>query len=338
MKINPPAMQQIALPECLYLEVTNRCNLRCRACVQYRGMPEIPRDLSFDEVMQVAGQVPGLKRAVLHGIGEPLLNKELPRIVRGLKDRGVRVLFNSNGLLLGPELARELVSSGLDEFRASLDGATESAYAAVRGAEKFSEVMNKLAVLIRTRHELARSKPCVSAWMVGTRENVRDLPEMIRLASLAGIDEVYLQRLVYPLDGPGYGLARREKAISSSMEEVREIVTASMALSKRLNVRLMASGLTVPSESLNREPGEKEPWRRCKRPWEVSYMTAWGNLLPCCISPFSTLDYDSLVFGNVFGEGFENIWRGRKYQEFRARHQSSCPPESCRGCGMEWSL
>lgn len=334
----PTAMQQVALPECLYLEVTNRCNLRCRACVHYRGMPEAPRDLSFDEVMRVADQIPGLKRAVLHGIGEPLLNKELPRIIRSLKDRGVHVLFNSNGLLLSPELARELVAGGLDEFRVSLDAATESTYAAVRGAERFSEVMKNLAVLIGTRKQSARPRPYVSAWMVGTLENVRDLPDMVRLASQAGIDEVYLQRLVYPLDGPGYGLAGRGKAISISMEEVREIVDRGTELSRQLNVRLTASGLAAPGESLCREPRGKAPWRRCKRPWEVAYMTAWGNLLPCCISPFSTLDYDSLVFGNVFDEGFAKVWKGGKYQEFRKRHQSSSPPESCRGCGVEWSI
>lgn len=129
---------KIAFPVCLYIEVTNRCNLRCRTCVQYRGMKEAPRDLSFEEVTWIAGQVPGLKRAVLHGIGEPLLNEELPQIIRSLKDRGVYVLFNSNALLLSPELAEEMVASGLDEFRVSLDAATESTYARVRATESLS--------------------------------------------------------------------------------------------------------------------------------------------------------------------------------------------------------
>jgi radical SAM protein with 4Fe4S-binding SPASM domain len=334
----PPETQRPALPECLYLEVTNRCNLRCRACVQYRGMKEAPRDLSHDEVIQIAGQVPGLKRAVLHGIGEPLLNEELPQIVRSLKDRGVYVLFNSNGLLLNQELAEELVAGGLDEFRVSLDAAQESTYERFRGVDRFSQVMNNLAVLIRMRHESPGSKPNVSAWMVGTHENVRDLPDMIVLAARVGIDEVYLQRLVFPLDGPGYGLASREKAISGTAQETREIVARSMSLSRRLGVRLTASGLASPSESLNRKSREESPWRQCRRPWEVAYITAWGNVLPCCISPFSLLDYDSLILGNVFEESLERIWRGEKYREFRKRHQSSSPPSSCIGCGIEWSL
>jgi radical SAM protein with 4Fe4S-binding SPASM domain len=301
-------------------------------------MPEAPRDLSFNEVMWIAGQAPGLKSIVLHGIGEPLLNKELPQIIRGLKAIGVDVLFNSNAVMLTPELAQELVACELDELRVSLDAARESTYASIRGAERFSQVIENLAVLTRMRHESHRSKPRVSAWMVGTQENVCDLPDMILLASRVGIDEVYLQRLVYPLDGPGYGSASHDKAISDSMDEIREIVARSILLSRRLNIRLTASGLTTPPESLHRNSREEAPWRRCRRPWEVAYITAWGNLLPCCISPFSILDYDSLILGNVFEQGLEKIWTGEKYLEFRRRHQSSDPPGSCRGCGVEWSI
>ncbi|MGO9018334.1 MAG: radical SAM/SPASM domain-containing protein [Syntrophobacteraceae bacterium] len=336
--MGPRDNSKIALPVWLYIEVTNRCNLRCRTCVQYRGMKEAPGDLSLEEVRWIAGQVPGLKRAVLHGIGEPLLNEELPQIIRSLKDRGVYVLFNSNALLLSPELAEEMVASGLDEFRVSLDAATESTYARVRATESLHRVLNNLEVLIRKRQEGRRSGPIISAWMVGTQENVRDLPEMILLASRLGIDEVYLQRLVYPLDGPKHGLAAREAAIVDSSEEINEIIARGMSLSRRLGVRFVASGLAAPSESLRLKSRDEAPWRQCRRPWEVAYITAWGNVLPCCISPFSLLDYNSLVMGNVFQQGLERIWKGERFREFREKHQSADPPGCCAGCGIQWSL
>ena len=336
--MEPSESSKLPLPQCLYIEATNRCNLRCRTCVQYRGMKEPPRDLSMEEVRRIADQAVGLKRAVLHGIGEPLLNVELPAMIRHLKGKGATVLFNSNGHLLSPEWAEQLISGGLDEFRLSLDAATEFTYTRVRASEHFPRVISNIEMLIRMRNERRLSRPTVSAWMVGTRENIGDLPEMILLASRVGIDEVYLQRLVYPLDGPGRGLALRENAISGSHEEIAEIVERSMELSHRVGVRLMASGLTVPSESLRPRSREEAPWRRCRRPWEVTYITAWGNVLPCCISPFSILDYDSLILGNVFEQSLEQIWNGEKYFELRGRHQSSNPPASCSGCGVEWSL
>lgn len=174
--------------------------------------------------------------------------------------------------------------------------------------------------------------------MVGTQENVRDLPEMILLASRLGIDEVYLQRLVYPLDGPGHGLAGREAAIADSSEEINGIIARGMSLSRHLGVRFVASGLSAPGESLQLKSRDEAPWRQCRRPWEVAYITAWGNVLPCCISPFSLLDYDSLVLGNVFEQGLERIWKGERFREFREKHQSTDPPGCCAGCGMQWSL
>lgn len=68
-------------------------------------------------------QFPVLERAVLHGVGEPLLNRDLPRMVAHLKSRGVYVLFNTNATLLTEDWGRRLIEAGLDELRVSVDGA-----------------------------------------------------------------------------------------------------------------------------------------------------------------------------------------------------------------------
>lgn len=329
---------KIPLPRSLYLEVTNRCNLQCRTCLQFSGMKEQPRDLSLEEVREIAGQVPGLRRAVLHGIGEPLLNRELTEIIGCLKEREVHVLFNSNALLLSKKWAKQLVSSGLDELRISLDAATEPTYTRVRGTDNFSKVVKNIETFAQMRMTNHGSTPKVSVWMVATRENVEDLPEMIRLAERVGIDEVYLQRLVYPTDGPGRGLAVKEKAITGPSSRIADILRSSMSLGSQLGVSLLASGLVSPTESLRPKPRDEAPWRECTRPWELAYITAQGNVLPCCISPFSTVDYSSIVLGNVFKQPLEKIWQGEKYRAFRQKHQSLKPPRCCSGCGAEWSL
>ena len=329
---------EIPLPQSLYLEVTNRCNLKCRTCLQFRGMEEQPRDLSLKDIKEIAGQVPGLRRALLHGIGEPLLNRELTEIIGYLKEKEVHVLFNSNALLLSQKWAEQLVSSELDELRVSLDAATESTYRRVRGSDKFREVVENIEAFVRKRKATHRSTPRVSVWLVATRENVEDLPEMIKLAARVGIDEVYLQRLVYPMDGPGYGLAVKGKSITGPSPRIADILQRSMALGSHLGVSLMASGLVSPGESLNRKFKDAAPWRQCRRPREVAYITAWGNVLPCCISPFSTVDYSSIILGNVFKQTLEQTWQGEKYRHFRRKQQSGHPPGCCSGCGVEWSL
>ena len=69
-----------------------------------------------------------------------------------------------------------------------------------------------------------------------------------------------------------------------------------------------------------------------------TYITANGNVLPCCISPFSTTDYASLVLGNVFQAPFAQIWNGAKYVERRAALHTAQPLHPCERCGVYWSL
>ena len=82
----------------------------------------------------------------------------------------------------------------------------------------------------------------------------------------------------------------------------------------------------------------KRPWAGCQRPWGLSYVTANGNVLPCCVSPWVAKDYSGLVLGNAFEERFDEIWNGDRYQRFRADFESDTPPDPCRGCGRLWSI
>src|SRR3989441_11707314 len=114
------------LPRSLYLETTSRCNSLCETCILTFGGREPQKDLAWEEFRRVVDRFPVLERVLLHGIGEPLLNRDLPRMVTHLKGRGATVLFNSNAITLNQRLGRALVDAGLDELRVSLDGTTAS--------------------------------------------------------------------------------------------------------------------------------------------------------------------------------------------------------------------
>src|SRR5215831_13418526 len=118
-----------AQPHCVFIEVTNHCNLLCETCPRTFVTYEPPQTLSWDNFLKIVEQFPDMERAVLHGIGEPLMNKDLGRMIAHLKARGVYVLFNTNATLLTPEWSRTLIESGLDEIRCSIDGADPKTYA-----------------------------------------------------------------------------------------------------------------------------------------------------------------------------------------------------------------
>lgn len=334
----PEVEQHLRLPKILYIETTNRCNLRCKGCIIYRGNWEPERDISLEELIRISDQLPDLEQVYLHGIGEPLLNNELSEIIQHLKNRSVYVLFNSNGVLLNNKRRQELINTELDELRISLDAASSAGYKKIRNSDQFEQIVENLKSLRRLQKQQQADYPKMSLWFLGTRENITELPGLIKLAAEIGIEEVYLQRLVYFQDDEGYGVARAAKTLQDSNDGSSESLQKSQEMAAKLGIRFNASGQSEPAASLRGEAEAKLPWSKCYRPLTLMYVTAHGNVLPCCIAPFSTIDYDSIILGNVFEDSLVDIWSGSRYVNFRKQHQTAKPPKCCRGCGIQWSL
>src|SRR5689334_14656874 len=184
-------------PVCVYLEVTNRCNLLCTTCPRTYEELEPPADMSWELFRSIVDQVPDLARAVLHGVGEPMLVEDLPRMVKYLKDRGIYVLFNTNGTVLSERSGRALISAGLDELRVSLDASNRESFNAIRGRDYFTRIVRNVRAFRQLQKREGHTKPQVSAWLTGLKETVKELPAFVMLAAEIGIQEVYLQRLVF---------------------------------------------------------------------------------------------------------------------------------------------
>ena len=62
----------------------------------------------------------------------------------------------------------------------------------------------------------------------------------------------------------------------------------------------------------------------CRRPWELSYITAEGEVLPCCFVPFVTdAQWQENVLGDLKTQTLTEIWNGERYREFRRLQQRS---------------
>jgi len=332
------ADHNLKLPTNLYLETTNRCNLRCRGCILSDGKREPERDISLQDFYTITDQLEDLERTALHGVGEPLLNAQLPGMVRHLKKRNVYTLFNSNGILLNHKRQHELIDSGLDELRISLDAATAAGYKKIRNSNEFDRIVRNLRSFGKLQDAQSLTRPKLSLWFLGTKDNIAELPELIKLAVDIGIYEVYLQRLVYYIDDEGYGVAREDKSLQDTDDHAMALIQRSQKLAADLGLRFNASGLCQPIESIQGDSTRDKPWSRCYRPQTLIYVTANGNVLPCCIAPFATVDYESIILGNVYESSLNDIWRGTGYKNFRNQLQTADPPKCCQGCGVLWSL
>jgi MoaA/NifB/PqqE/SkfB family radical SAM enzyme len=325
-------------PVCLYLETTNRCNLLCTTCPRTYEELEPPADMSWDLFTSIVDQVPGIERAVLHGVGEPMLVKHLPKMVRYLKDRGTYVLFNTNGTVLNERNGRALIAAGLDELRISLDAANEKSYLAVRGKNYFKRILKNIRAFRELQEREGSERPRVSVWLTGLKETIAELPEFVRVAASVGVKEVYLQRLVF-FEQDAIGLARPDQALYDKMDrDEAAAIEEAAALAQAHGMTFSASGAaSEPGMSLKRNDGQS-PWSMCRRPWTVMYFTANGRALPCCIAPFSQRGYENYTLGDATRQTLSEIWNGEAYGSFRAALLSDQPPAACAGCGLRWSL
>ena len=325
-----------AEPVCLYLETTNRCNLLCVTCPRTFETLESPADMSWELFTSIVDQFPRIARVVLHGVGEPMMVRALPRMIRYLKDRGAYVLFNSNGTLLTQSAGQQLIDAGLDELRISLDAASPESFALVRGRDLFGRIVRNVRAFVASQNELQCTTPRVSLWLTGLKETIAELPAFVRLAHDMGVFEVYLQRLVYFPEGQG--LARSASALFEQVNASEEAyIREAEVLARSLGIAFNASGAIEPAASLHQQR-DRQPWSLCRRPWTLMYFTAHGKALPCCIAPFSMRGYASFTLGDATQQTLREIWNGERYQEFRRALLSEHPPAACASCGLRWSL
>jgi MoaA/NifB/PqqE/SkfB family radical SAM enzyme len=325
-------------PVCLYLEVTNRCNLLCTTCPRTYEELEPAADMPWELFVRIVDQIPDLARAVLHGVGEPMLVKNLPGMVQYLKERDAYVLFNTNGTVLNEKNGRALIAAGLDELRVSLDAANASSYLKVRGKNYFDRILKNVRAFRALQEREGHTDPKVSAWLTGLRDTISELPDFVRIAAEAGIKEVYLQRLVFFERGPN-GMARPDQALFEQLTRDEAVhLQQAEDLARSLGLTFSASGTaSEPGLSLVRKDSTN-PWALCRRPWTMMYFTANGRALPCCIAPFSQHGYENYTLGDATQEELRKIWIGERYQAFRQALLSDQPPEACVNCGLRWSL
>ena len=122
---------------CALLEVTNRCNLRCRYCFADGGSRSDEPSLEElkDAIREIVRQC-GQPLLQLSG-GEPTLRDDLPELICFAKEAGCSYTqVNTNGIRLAqdPDYARQLAEAGLDIVFLQFDGTRDDIYEALRGA------------------------------------------------------------------------------------------------------------------------------------------------------------------------------------------------------------
>ncbi|ABA88640.1 radical SAM domain iron-sulfur cluster-binding oxidoreductase, DUF4008-related domain-containing [Syntrophotalea carbinolica DSM 2380] len=203
---SPESAALKAYPSKLFVESTTFCNLRCPMCVKQAADSQvIDADMSQQTFAALEPVFPYLESLVLNGIGEPLMHPHILEWIRRARQKmpdDAWVGFQSNGLLLDRNRARDLVEAGLDRICLSVDGVKPETFSKVREGEDLSDMDRAFRMLNEARGRRPGSRLKVGAEFVTMRENFRQLPDTVRWVAQRGADFILIsQALPYDISG-----------------------------------------------------------------------------------------------------------------------------------------
>ena len=169
--------------------VTSRCNLACTHC--YASASAAGDELSTGEALALIDDLAafGAPVLLLSG-GEPLVRPDILTLALHAADKGLRVVFSTNGTLIDARLAAEFKAIGLSYAGISIDGmeAVHDRFRACPGAFQRS-----LAGIRHCRDAGVK----VGLRVTMTQDNVGEIPAIFDLMEAERIPRICLYHLVY---------------------------------------------------------------------------------------------------------------------------------------------
>jgi radical SAM protein with 4Fe4S-binding SPASM domain len=315
VEVKPLELNFSRLPVLSEIAVTSRCNLRCvfcyAGCACRAGEPGADmREMSCDEVMAVIDTIHGEARVPSLSFtgGEPLLRRDLTRLVAHASARGMRVNLITNGTLLTGKLARELAAAGLDSAQVSLEGSSAGIHEAVTGiAHSFDRTVSAVGML---REEGIHVH-------TNTTINRLNMDECVELPAF--IDDTlglakFSMNMVIP---SGSATVNADQLVRYS--EVGVLLEAIIAASRKRGIEFMwysPTPLCVFNPIIH-GLGNKG----CSACDGLLSVDSTGDILPCS-------SWDEPV-GNLLSGSFTDIWASGRAESLRLKSEAH---PHCREC------
>ncbi len=166
-------------PRLLTVAITAKCNLRCVGCRYGRDFmtgSQLPLRI-VEGLLQDARDV-GFQVVRLYG-GEPLLHRDLPRMVRSARNLGLLPVITTNGLLLGSKID-ELHDAGLHGLTVGFYGTGASYDQYVERSGSYSKLERSIA-LVREKYDM-RVQMQINFLLTRQSCNLESLHQALRFA------------------------------------------------------------------------------------------------------------------------------------------------------------
>lgn len=322
-------MKVMSTPRSLDLDITNRCNLRCKYCSHFTSAGDVGQDLSNEEWLEFFEELNhcAVMNVCIQG-GEPFYRQDLPELIEGIVKNRMRFNILSNGTLITDDMAAFLASTHrCDGVQVSIDGSKPLTHDAFRGEGNFSRAVEGI-------EHLRKHRVSVSVRLTIHRENVNDLE---------GIAKLLLEDLKVPSFSTNsasfMGLCRKNtEMVQLAVSERSLAMETVLKLSKKYNGRISANAgpLAEARNWLKMERARREGkvglpgggyLTGCGGPMDKVGVRADGVMVPC-------IQLSHMELGRINQDDLRKIWQNHPELE-RLRERCNIPLsdfEFCQGC------
>jgi SynChlorMet cassette radical SAM/SPASM protein ScmE len=313
-------MAVMRTPRTVDIELTARCNLRCRYCYFFNNPAVEYRDLPTDEWLDFFEELGtlGVMNVSLAG-GEPFIREDLPALIEGIVRNRMRFSILSNGGLIDDDIAAFIASTGrCDYVQVSVDGSGPQTHDACRGKGSFDGALRGIRTL--QRHGV---KAAVRVTI--HRHNVHDLEATARLL----LEELKLPG--FGTNSAGYLGTCRLNAddVLLTTAERQAAMEALLRLNERYNGRISAQAGPLAEGRAQGTPAFPKGGHltACGCPSNKIAVRADGVIVPCNMLPHIEL-------GRINRDALGEIWlHSPALNELRQRHAIPLAEfDFCAGC------
>ena len=295
-------------PRSIFIEVTPLCNLKCAFCPCYIEGEEVTRFRktkymsldNFKRIVDHIGEKFNFQMNFTYS-GEPLVNKDVFKMIRYLADRNIPSSVYSNAMLLTPERTKEMLESGLDRFMVSFDSITKETYERIRIGSNFDKVIENIRFLIKSRNASGLVKPFVEMQMIMTNQNSDEQKKFKALSEDIGVDNAYTKSLYIYRNTDNNEYIKKVEGFFWEGDVAR--------YERKNDEELILKDLGICPET------------------QSCVITVDGDVVMCCFDL-----HGKYILGNAIEDSLVDIWDSDKYREFRAETMKPRALPICKQC------
>ena len=299
-------------PRRLVFELTNACNLNCIMCGR-NAADFKPTVFDMDVFRSFEPLMDTVEEVTLMGWGEPTIHPNFIEMLEIINKHSARKYFCSNGMNL-KKIKDAIFDYNVDVFAVSLDGATDETNSRIRRGSKIEQITEDLKDIVRIKKERGLKYPWINFVFCAMRSNIRELPDLVRLAAEIGIEEVKVVYLTV------FGEDLMNESLWGHEDLVKEVFEEAIKVGDELGILLK-----LPHYIGEDEAGDKLH-KDCFVAWRDFFLGSDGYVRPCMSTPIHFFEYDK-------NKDFMEMWNAPEYQKYREIVNDSEKMDSpCRRC------